>query len=169
MSNISKLVSGLFIALGLSFGAPAMAQCPTGVDVSNLTNPSAPPPWAFTGSGTGLSVQTAIGASAVCNVYVEGTIDECGYVTLSTFDISAGDFLCNFASAGGLPWEGEATSPTTIQMEDVIINTALVGSCGPDSVEIEFIPTDILNFNNATWDGCTANGSLQLDTEFDAQ
>jgi hypothetical protein len=153
----SSIAVGLLGLFGLAFSGTAAAQCP--VTVTGGPN--------FTGTGSPITVTGFFGIGASCEVTAVGSIDSCGVLEITAFDIDPGESACNSSTAQNLPWSGQVTSPTTAEIYGVSIATSIpFVTCSASTVTVGLDQPSTIDFDGAQIGICTAQGQLELDTNF---
>jgi hypothetical protein len=89
-------------------------------------------------------------------------------IEITDFAFAPGESACNSYNVMGLPWSGQVTSPTTAEIYGVSFTTPFpFVTCTDNTVAVAFEQPSTIDFDGAQIGIlCTAQGQLELDTDF---
>ncbi len=124
-------------------------------------------------SVSGLTTLSKGSISANCTATFNGTITSTGIVHITSTQF-AGGATCGLISGSASstsPWTGQADSTTQLSINNVQVNVALLGACGPSKVVTAWSdPNSSLTFNNAALTpNCTVSGTVATSPKFHVQ
>ncbi|AWV02347.1 activator protein [Burkholderia sp. JP2-270] len=166
--SIRKIVSLVAaVAFTAVSAAPAFAVTVSRADGQPM-NPNGEP---F--SVSGLTTLSKGSISANCTATFNGTITSTGIVHITSTQFAGGSTcgLISGSASSTSPWTGQADSTTQLSINNVQVNVALLGACGPSKVVTAWNdPNSSLTFNNAALTpNCTVSGTVTTSPKFHVQ
>ncbi|VBB14915.1 activator protein [Burkholderia stabilis] len=165
--KIRQIVSLVAAALTAVSAAPAFAVSISRADGQPM-NPNGEP---FSAAGLLLVKKAPVLAN--CTATFNGTITSAGIVNITSAQFTGGSicaFLSNDASSTA-PWTGQADSTTQWSINNMKVNVALVGTCGPDKVVATWGDANSsMTFNNSVLTpDCGLDGRIITSPRFHVQ